>query len=182
VTLTKNTHFRLVSRPSVPGLLPPLLQPLSPTPPCGHYRSIPYQGSLLNRHQTAPQACDLFRNKLGRLLSATREEPGAPSTGNSMDTRHHQGEPPAPTELGAPPTGKTESSHHQGVPPTHTAFGAPSIGNSCQSSGAPPTQLELGAPSASQLGKPQGAPPDQAEIGASSNCRRLAWIEEEFSL
>jgi hypothetical protein len=56
------------------------------------------------------------------------------------------------------------------------------MGNSCQSSGAPPTQLKLGAPSASQLGKPQGAPPDQVEIGASSNCRRLAWIEEEFSL
>jgi hypothetical protein len=112
----------------------------------------------------------------------TRKEHGAPSTGDSTVASHHQGEPPAPTELGAAPTGKTESSHHQGAPPARTAFGALSIGNSCQSPGAPPSQLELRAPSASQLGKPQGASPDQAEIGLSSNCRRLAWIEEEFNL
>jgi hypothetical protein len=189
VTLTKHTHFRLVSRPSVPGLLPPLLQPLSPTPPCGRYRSTPYcsvcSSATRRRHRFglgSERHLSVARNITSQRVRPTREEPGAPSTGDSTDASHHQGAPPAPMELGAPPTGKTESSHHQGTPPTHTAFGAPSTSDSCQSQGAPPTQSELGAPSASQLGKPQGATPDQAEIGSPSNCRRLAWIEEEFNL
>jgi hypothetical protein len=105
-------------------------------------------------HQMAPQSRDRPRNNLGRHLTATQEEPEAPSSGNSKDLSSRQGEPPAHTELGAPPTGRTEYSHHQGAPPTHSAFGAPSTNPSWQSAGVQPTQSELGAPSASQLGKP----------------------------
>jgi hypothetical protein len=133
-------------------------------------------------HQMAPQSRDQSRNNLGRHLTATQEEPEAPSSGNMIDLSNRQGEPPAHRKSGAPPAGRTESSHHQGEALTPSAFGAPSMDPSRQSAEVPPTQSELWAPSASQLGKPQGARPDQEEIGTSSHCRRLACIEKEFSL
>jgi hypothetical protein len=57
--------------------------------------------------QMAPQSCDQPRNNRGRRLTATREEPEAPSSGGRIDRSHRQGEPPAPMEPGAPPTGRT---------------------------------------------------------------------------
>jgi hypothetical protein len=66
VTLTcdimRHTLFRLVSLPSVPGLLPPLLRPLSPTPPCGRYRSTPSRAIRPPTGQMAPQSHDRPRN------------------------------------------------------------------------------------------------------------------------
>jgi hypothetical protein len=186
VTLTcdvNEAHFFQARLPTIRHRSSPTSTPTTLTDATLRAQSVnSLSGNSPTCHQTAPQSRDRSRNNLGRHLPATREEPEVPSSGNSIDTSRHQGKPPAQTELGAPPTGKMESSHHQGAPPAHTAFGVPSMNPSWQSSGAPPNQSELGTPSASQLGKPQGAPPDQAEIGTSSNCRRLAWIEEEFSL
>jgi hypothetical protein len=84
-------------------------------------------GNLPTCHQTASQSCDRSRNNLGRHLTATREEPEAPSSGSRMDHISRQGEPPAHMESGAPPTGKTEASHHQGAGTTLNVFGAPSM-------------------------------------------------------
>jgi hypothetical protein len=121
--------------------------------------------NLATDRQMAPQSRNRPRNNLGRHLTATREEPKAPSSGSRMIRSNCQGEPPAHTESGAPSTGRTESIHHQGAGPKPKVFGAPSIDPSGQTAEAPPTQSELGAPSASQLGKPQGAPPDREGIG-----------------
>jgi hypothetical protein len=48
--------------------------------------------------QMAPPSRDRPRNNLGRHLTATREEPGAPSSGSRMDHSSRQGEPPAHME------------------------------------------------------------------------------------
>jgi hypothetical protein len=101
-------------------------------------------GNLPTCHQTAPESCDRSRNNLGRHLTATREEPEAPSSGSRMIRSNRQGEPPAHTESGAPPTGRRESIHHQGAGPTPNVFGAPSVDPSGQTTEAPPTRVRTG--------------------------------------
>jgi hypothetical protein len=147
---------------------------------CGVLSVNSISGNSVTDRQMVPQSRDRPRNNLGSHLTATREEPEAPSSGSRMDYSNRQGEAPAHMESGAPPTGRTESSQYQGAGLTLNVFGAPSMDPSGQPVEAPPTQSELGAPSA--LGKPQAAPPDPEEIGNSSHYQRLAWIENEFSL
>jgi hypothetical protein len=71
-------------------------------------------GHLATNHQMAPQPRDQPRNHLWRHLTATLEEPEAPSSGSRMNRSNRLGEPPAHTESGAPSTGRTESTQHQG--------------------------------------------------------------------
>jgi hypothetical protein len=54
--------------------------------------------NLATDRQMAPQSRDRPRNNLGRHLTATREEPEAPSSGSRMDHSSRQGVPPAHME------------------------------------------------------------------------------------
>jgi hypothetical protein len=123
-------------------------------------------------HQMAPQSCDRPRNNLGRHLTATREEPEAPSSGNSIDLSSRQGEPPAHTELGAPllvgHNLVTTRGHHQRIVCSVRFL---RILHGSQQGRSLPSQ-NWGHPLPASLARPQGTPPDQAEIGTSSHCRR----------
>jgi hypothetical protein len=55
-------------------------------------------GNSATDRQMAPQSRDRPRNNLGHHLTATREEPEAPSSGSRMDRSNLQGEPPTRTE------------------------------------------------------------------------------------
>jgi hypothetical protein len=64
-------------------------------------------GNSSTGHQMAPHSRERPRNILGRHLTATQEEPEAPSCSNRIDRSNRQGEPPAHMESGVPSTGGT---------------------------------------------------------------------------